>query len=162
MNAVSLVFYNTTAQQLELTKDAIASVLAQDCGPIHLWVIDNGSTYETFDWLRSLKVPEGSNIELGRFPTNQSPVRIANLMMKKFYEQGYGGMFGIPNDVVLPVNCFSEMLRFPRGIVTASMTNGPINPKASRALAVSTNTPTAISLIRKWAYDALMAKDGYF
>ncbi|MGO4880960.1 MAG: glycosyltransferase family 2 protein, partial [Bryobacteraceae bacterium] len=39
-NAVLLVTYNNLA----LTKEAVASVMAQDIGPLHIWIVNNGST----------------------------------------------------------------------------------------------------------------------
>jgi len=161
MQAVAMIVYNTTEAQLELTKAAVASVFAQDV-PVHLWVIDNGSTDGTFEWLRSLSAPDGCKLEIGRFPTNQSPLRIANHMMSVFYGAGYDQILGVPNDVELPTNLYSQMLKWPRGIVTASMTEHRDGVTPRVAYAVSTNTPMAVAMIRKWVYDALMVKDGYF
>jgi len=161
MNAVAMIVYGSTPAQLELTKNAVASVFAQDI-PVHLWVVDNGSTDGTFDWLRTLTAPEGCKLEIGRYPKNQSPLQIANLMMKVFFEQGYTEILGVPNDVEIPTNLYSQMLQWPRGIVTASMTEQRIHITQSVSVAVGNKTPMAVVMIRKWVYDAIMEKDSYF
>ena len=71
-------------------------------------------------------------------------------------------VLGIANDVILPPNLYSEMLRWPRGFVTASPTRERNFPIFETSKAVSECTPMPSMLTRKWAYDALMEKDGYF
>jgi GT2 family glycosyltransferase len=63
---------------------------------------------------------------------------------------------------VLPQNAYRLMEQWPRGIVTASPTNQRDFPKFETARAVSNNTPMSLVLLRKWCYDALVAKDGQF
>jgi hypothetical protein len=163
MNAVTTIIYNTTVSQLELTKKAIASVFDQTV-PVSLWVYDNGSTESTMEWLEELQAPSPHAIFNVEGDTeNKSPVKIANMMMKTLFEQrGCDYILGIPNDVELPKNFYCEMLEWPRGIVTASMTEYRFFEDTKEPMAVSESTPMAVPLIRRWAYDALVAKDGYF
>ena len=158
--AVLMLCYNQTPEQLELTKDALASVLYQDV-PVDIVAFDNGSTYgETHEWLAGLT---GSGVSIILNPNNISPIRVANDMMGILLEdRGYDAILGVPNDVILPPNLLSEMLKCPRGIVTASQTEDRGFPLFETARAVSENTPMAVMLTRRWVYDALVAKDGYF
>lgn len=157
-NPVMLCCYNN----LSLTKDAVASVFAQDI-PVELWVVDNGSTDGTWEWLQSLPVPEPNSMVILRKEQNESPVKIANDLMKfLFYKQGCEYVLGIPNDCILPPNFYSELLKWPRGIVTASQTSDKNFVAPEVVEAVSEHTPLATALIRRWCHDALVMKDGFF
>ena len=167
MNAVVMIVYNTTPEQLQLTKAAVESIVNQDVDFDVLWVVDNGSTPETLEWLRGVTQTynrlAGYKFRFTHYPTNISPVKIANEMMADLFSRGYTNILGVPNDVELPHNFYSELLRWPRGIVAASMTEHPVNAGFSEPVhAVSESIPMAVVLVRKWAHDALIAKDGYF
>jgi GT2 family glycosyltransferase len=160
MNPVLMIAYNN----LELTKKAVASVFAQDI-PVDFYLEDNGSTDGTEEWLGSggaLEFPrsEGTLFSWHRRNINESPIRIANEYSARIF-RSYPYLLGVPNDVRLPSNCYSELLRWPRGFVCAS-DNGQNEPDCRPGRAVSENTPMAVMLTRKWAYDAIVAKDGYF
>lgn len=159
MNAVMMMAYNTTPEQLEMTKEAVASVVRQDI-PTKLWFIDNGSTPETWAWIQSSL--QGCNIQADQIGTNVSPVTVANALMAEIFVQGFTEVLGVPNDVILPPNFYSELLKWPRGIVTASMNGDKNFPRVVEANAVNECTPMAVALIRRWAWEALMRKDGYF
>jgi len=160
-NAVMMLVYNQTPEQLSLTKEAVASALAQDI-PVDLFLIDNGSTDDTWEWMQSVK---GPNVILQRYMENNSPVRLCNMWMKELFGRlGYEYILAIPNDVVMPTFLYSSFLQWPRGIVTGSWThdrNYDINAPIEAA-AISENTPLALVLYRRWAWQALIAKDGYF
>lgn len=157
-HAVCMIAYNN----LELTKRAVESVLNQDI-PVDLKVFDNGSTDGTWDWLCA----QGKALRRVRFSENTSPLEIGNIYMRNMFGIDNGGpeedhIFGVPNDVILPPNLFRLMLDFPRAIVTASMTSDPNFQTFEKATAVSECTPLCVSLIRKWAYDAIVDHSGYF
>ena len=157
VNAALMLVYNRTPAQLELTKLAIASVLAQDI-PVDLTVIDNGSTPDTAAYLNTL-----SSIRVIRNETNISPCRVANTQLERIFTSS-PHILCLPNDVILPPNLYCEFLKWPRGIVTGSQTHDRSYDLSTpiEVQAVSENTPMAVLLLRKWAYDALIAKDGYF
>ena len=52
-NPVFFLAYNRTPEQLSLSKEALASIFAQDI-PVHVYAIDNGSTDETWEWMESV------------------------------------------------------------------------------------------------------------
>jgi GT2 family glycosyltransferase len=168
-NAAILICYNTTGFQLELTKQAVESVFAQDVpGGVHLWIVDNGSEIETTRWLKGLQAPEGYGIQKTFYETNQSPVRLVNEMAGSLFEVGYPYILGVPNDVILPANCYSEMLKCPRGVVAAWMTADEIEPIQPPAKIVHEDCHMSVSLTRSWCYKALVESfgsfmdDGYF
>jgi len=155
MNPVVMVAYNN----LELTKKAVESVFSQDI-PVNLYFVDNGSSDGTWEWILTQDI-----FYTRRYGRNESPVKIANFMAQLiFKENDY--MLGVPNDVVLPKNCYRELLRYPRAFVCASdvgQNMDAVNQSESvESQAVNECTPFAVMLIRKWGYDALVAKDGYF
>ena len=158
-NAVLMVAYSN----LELTKEAVDSVMAQDIeGGVELWFVDNGSTDGTFEWIWEYQ-PSGQNdIVISRYQENMSPVKVVNHFSEQIFRAKHKRFLGVPNDVVLPTNLYRELDRWPRGIVTASQTDTKLFPRFETATAVNTCTPMAVGLIRKWAHDALVAKDGYF
>lgn len=157
-NAVFFLMYNQTPAQLELTKEALASIQAQDI-PVDILAVDNGSTDKTWEWL------ESTGVSCFRNPVNRSPVAVTNEWLSEMFgRMGYEHVLAIPNDVVVPRFLYKEFLKFPRGIVTGSMTadrNYDINQPVS-VTATSENTPLCVALYRRWAYLALIAKDGYF
>lgn len=156
MNAITMVTYNN----LELTKAAVASALAQDIeGGVRLFIVNNGSTDGTQDWLESIRAP---NITVQNYAVNESPVARGNRSAQVLFSRGYDRILGMPNDVVLPANFYRQLDRWPRGIVTASMTPDPNPAHVEEASAVNTCTPMCVALIRRWAFDALVSKDGYF
>lgn len=163
MNAVAMLVFDSTDEQFQLTKAAVISVLNQDI-PVNLWIVDNGSTYEpTRAWLDDLAARCCNHVFVVRNPENQSPVRVTNrIFAYLFSKSDCDYILGLPNDVVLPPNAYSEMLKWPRGIVTASATEDKNHPTITNAVAVSDQTPLAVGLIRKWAWQALVSKDGFF
>lgn len=158
---IIMLAYNQTPAQFDLTVKAVESALAQDI-PVDLFLIDNGSTEtRTWPYFESL-AQERSNVIVERHSANLSPVLISNHWTKSLFDSlGYSYILGIANDVILPANFYRQLLRFPRGAVAASMTATDPVP-CERAVAVNTCTPMAVALVRKWAYDALIARDGYF
>jgi len=165
MNAVLFTIYDTTAEQFALTKAAFESIQAQDI-PVKVYVLNNGSTWsETLVWIEQIR--QNNNVFMFRSESvNKSPIFLANRYLWYLFVENedwddYHHVLCVPNDVVLPPNLYREFLRFPRGIVTGSMTDGSLGI-IDRATAVNECTPLAVCLIRKWAHDALVAKDGYF
>lgn len=163
MNIVTMICYNTTPEQLALAKDTVASVLAQDIS-VKLLVWDNGSTEpDTRLWLQELTRQDPRVSLLAASDNNVSPVAVGNLILRYVFERFEAPyLLGVPNDVVLPPNFYRECLRWPRGWVTASQTAERNFPHVQQSQAVSDHTPAAVGLIRRWFYDALVAKDGYF
>lgn len=73
----------------------------------------------------------------------------------------------VANDVILPPTFYEDMLKWPRGIIGASQIQDrniydEYVKNLPPTIAVNTNTHMAVILIRKWLYDCVMAKDGYF
>lgn len=152
MRNVLMLCYNNW----ELTKKAIASVLAQDVG-CRLTVVDNGSTDETKEELR----PFDRIVDVCRLDSNQPVTRVVNEKLERLFRQGAEHVLGIGNDVVLPPKAYSEMLRWPRGFVCLS--DGGVSPAPiEHASAVSENTPMSVILVRRWAYDAIVSTYGHF
>lgn len=161
-----MLVFNTTDAQLELTKEAVASVLDQDI-PTVLWIVNNGSTAPTGVWLDGLLEQHPERVVVWTLPVNTSPVHVTNNMFRFIFgksECDY--ILGVPNDVVLPRHFYRELLKWPRGIVTASQTQDKEAvhfDKGERTVAaVSECTPMAVALIRSWVHSALVEKDGYF
>lgn len=156
MNAVILTCYDTTPKQLELTKKALESALAQDI-PVDVFVYDNGSTQD----VQSL-VTRYPDVACRRSEENDSPVKVANERLGVlFHTYGRDYVLTIPSDVVIPPNLYREFLRWPRGVVTASMTEGTYTP-CVESKAISECTPLCVVMWRRWVYDAVVAKDGFF
>ncbi len=150
MNPVVMIAYNNLA----LTQKAVESVMAQDIS-VDFYFVDNGSTDGTWEWSETQPFAYQK-----RRPKNESVCKVANEISALVFEKS-DYVLGVPNDVVLPSNCYSQLLRWPRGFVCAS-DNGQSDPVVREAHAVSENTPMGVMLTRKWAYDALIVKDGYF
>lgn len=161
MNPILLLCYNRSKEQHDLTVDTLKSALAQDI-PVDLYVVDNGSTYpETWEWLNEM-ANRYPNVLVTREETNISPIAVANYWMARlFTELNYPHILGIPNDVVMPSNLYRKMLEFSQGIVAATVEYSPVvvNEEVHR---IHGDVHMAVPLVRKSAYDTLMAKDGYF
>src|ERR1700733_2337725 len=158
-NAVVLMIYNRTPAQHALTISAVESALAQDI-PIDLFLINNGSTYApTRAWLDSIAA---DNIAIHHYPHNVSPIKLGNDWMANLYSLGYPYILGLPNDVIIPSNLYREFLKWPRGVVTGSMTSDPNFLRFEKSTAMNTCTPMAVALVRRWAWEALTTKDGHF
>lgn len=156
-HAALMITYNN----LDLTRAAVDSVLAQDVGEMRLHIINNGSTDGTREWLDEL-MESSENTSVEHHHINRSPVALINEAMPYLFDRGHSSILCVPNDVVLPGNLYRELLRWPRGIVTASQTSELPPPPFATSSATSECTPMAVALIRKWAHDALVSKDGYF
>lgn len=155
-NAVLFLMYNQTPEQLALTKEALVSIQAQDV-PVDIFAVDNGSTDDTWEWLQT------TGVACFRNPANRSPVAVTNEWLgDMFGRMGYEHVLAVPNDVVLPKNLLREFLRWPRGVVTGSMTTDRNVPLFETSAVVNTCTPLCVALYRKWMYQALISKDGYF
>jgi GT2 family glycosyltransferase len=160
MNPITIICYNTAPAHLPMTLDAIESAVKQDIGDVTLFVTDNGSTDDTWEKIQDL---EGPRFFALRYRNNISPLKIANKMLHHLFRDcGYQYVLCIPNDVVLPRNLYMELLKYPRGFVTASMTDDRDFVVPEKIVAVNECTPMAVILVRRWAYEAIMAKDGYF
>ena len=162
-HAVSMLIYNRNPEQLELTKEALASVLAQDVGALDVFLINNGSDQETVAWLKGFENNTDSPhwFYISHHEQNQSPVLLSNKYLETIFAT-HAYVLSLANDVVIPPNMYSEMLKWPRGFVTASATGERNFPIFETSKAVSECTPMPVMLTRKWAYDAIMGKDGYF
>jgi GT2 family glycosyltransferase len=160
MNHIILVCY----QNLEMTKQALKSAMAQDAPDLCIMVYSNGSTDGTGEWLQSREWEDGkTEVEYVNHPVNYRPTHLINALLENtFLMDRPHHVLCMPNDVVLPPNLYSEMLRWPRGMVTASETKENPPPYMAASNAVSECTPMALLLIRKWCYDAVMAHSGYF
>ncbi len=163
-HAVLFFCYNRTTEQLELSNQALDSVLSQDIGPLDIHIINNSSTEPTKQWLNSLLPCKGEHcIQAIHYAENRSPLLISNEMSRKIYEH-YDYMLGVPNDVILPPNCYSELLKFPRGFVSATPVEDcpQFVPEVKQGRAISTNTPMCVMLTRKWSWEAVVSTYGYF
>lgn len=158
-HAVVLICYN----QLELTKAALASVVAQDIGPLDLLVVNNGSVDGTAAWLADFVTfleDSAHRVQVVTSPENKSPVWWANRACEQVF-QNYDKVLLVPNDVVLPENAYRELNRWPRGMVAASPTSEREFARVAEARAVSENTPMSLVLLRRWCWEALVTRDGY-
>jgi len=166
-HAVLFLMYNTTDSQLELTKQALASILEQDIGMLDVYVCNNGSTAPTKAWLDSLNPdqPNGSWLYIRHSTYNVSPVKMANDYCATLFQK-YDKVIGVPNDVILPANTYSELAKVPRGFVSATPVEDVSQlvtiPKVERAKAISTNTPLCVCMTRRWAYQAIVSAFGEF
>jgi hypothetical protein len=160
MNPVLFTVFDTTAEQHALTVAAFQSIMDQDI-PVEIHIIDNGSTYpDTAKWLYG-GILNDLRCHLFSQPVNISPIKLHNEMLEKLFRtEDY--VLSVPNDVVLPPNLYREMLKCPRGVVSAFMTDNANFPRSMTAKVVSEEAHLAVPLIRSWAYDALVAMDGYF
>ncbi len=167
-HAATMLAYDNVPEQHNLTVQALESLLAQDIGPLDILLIDNGSsvraTWEHFQMVRELYVERGdeTRIHCIRNTENCSPVKLSNRALQYFWKMGHDKVLGIANDVILPPNFYRLANEWPRGVVCASMSGDPNFQKFETAHPVNECSPLAVTLLRKWAYDALVSKDGYF
>jgi GT2 family glycosyltransferase len=161
-NAVLMLCYDRTKEQYDLAVDALNSALAQDI-PVDVYVFDNGSTYpKTREWLNEV-ANRNQNVLVMREETNVSPVAVANYMMNRlFTELNYPHILGIPDDVVIPPNAYRILLTRPEQIVTAHMESSNPPPIMDEVTRLHGDVHLAVPMVRKSAYDALIAKDGYY
>lgn len=147
---------------VNLTRDAVKSVLAQDIGDLEVYLFDNGSTDGTEEYFESLRnLPGPHRIIVDGSPTNISPNIVANRMLKEIFER-HDKVLMAANDVVLPPNMYRMMSQWRRGMVTASQTTDRNFPVLTQAHASSENTPFALIMLRKWVWDAVVSQDGFF
>jgi hypothetical protein len=166
-HAVFFLAFNQNKEQHDLTFQALESVFVQDIGPLDILLIDNGSTYaDSVSFFRGLKDDHifSHRIQVVRYKENTSPLIVCNRALPYIWSLGHDKVLSVPNDVILPPNLYSEFNKWPRGVVTGSMSGEKDVAKINRwnSSVVSECTPMAVGLIRKWVYDALIAKDGYF
>jgi hypothetical protein len=147
-------------------------VLAQDI-PVDIYLIDNGSIDDGFlvsestkNWTdrlqEQIEVSE-QYLQVVTYPINISPVKLSNEWMERLFAE-YETVLGIPNDVVAPPNLYSELLRWPHGVVTAGMHGAkpPIVMTHEEVKRVHGDVHLSVPMVRKSAYEALIEKDGYF
>jgi GT2 family glycosyltransferase len=156
-HAVAMVAYNN----LELTKKALASVFAQDVGPLEIWFVDNGSTDGTREWVEK-KCQPPDRFHFIHHDTNCSPVKIGNELAAQIFAAGHRKILGVANDVILPPYIYRLMNACPHGIVCATETDQDPPPVVKEVSIVNENIAMAVNLLRRWAYDALIEQDGYF
>jgi hypothetical protein len=166
---VLMLTYHTTPAQLDLTRQAIRSVLAQDCGPLDFHLEDDGSTVEPEFWELLGEYPRhpDTTFTWNHRPQNDSPIAVLNqLLDRMFRQQSRPYVFIVNNDVLLPPNCFSQFLRWPRGIVCATdieqQALPPLADPPVDAKPVAEIIPMTVSLLRRWVWEAVVARDGYF
>lgn len=112
-----------TRNCLELTKKAVASVVAQDI-PIKLMIIDNGSTDGTFEWLHSEPYPE---VGYWKFSENMGVSWAWNAGLRTLLGSNFACPYVlvINNDVILPPwfyrRLLEYMLLFVSGISVGNM-----------------------------------------
>jgi GT2 family glycosyltransferase len=166
-HAVLLFSYCQVPEQLELCKGAVASILRQDIGLLDVLLVDNGSTQPVAEWFQYIHSLDNDQdvqhrIHWIRNRENVSPVKLCNRALAYLWSLGHEKVLCVADDVVLPKNAYRLMNQWPRGVVTASMTPEREFRRVEETHAVNTCTPMAMSLLRKWAYDALIAKDGHY
>lgn len=162
MNPVVMLMYNRTEAQLELSKESLASVFAQDIGDLHVIVVNNGSAEPTREWLDSIpRNSRGCLFEAIHLEKNVSPVSIHNRLAERlFLHNRY--ILSLSNDAILIPNTYREMLRWPRCMVSisgGSEKNLPVWPEVH---AVDEHMPTVVALVRRWLYEAIVDKYGYY
>ena len=164
-HAVLFLTYLQVPEQLSLAQQAWASLVAQDVGQLEIWAVNNGGSAEAKEWIDTLPNPNNSIIHPVHYEVNWPPTIVVNMMLAEIFEkERYEYVLNIPPDVILRKDTYSQMLKWPRGLVTASQTddrNVDINIPIE-VVAVSECVPMAIALTRRWFYNALMARDGFF
>jgi hypothetical protein len=166
-HAVFMLMYNTTPEQLKLSAQTFESIVNQDIGQLDIFLFDNGSHPEvgTMEWVNSLgNEVNGHALRVRMVSENESPIRIANDVSERIYALGHEKILGVPNDVILPRNLYSQLVKWPRGMVSAHM-DGPLPPDLPQdheAKAVHEDLHMSVMLTRKWAYDALVSQYGFF
>jgi glycosyltransferase involved in cell wall biosynthesis len=166
-HAVLLFSYCQVPEQLELCKGAVASILRQDIGLLDVLLVDNGSTQPVAEWFQYIHGLDNDQDVQHRIHTirnreNVSPVKLCNRALAYLWSLGHEKVLCVADDVVLPANAYRLMNQWPRGMVCASMTEQREFPVTEEVHAVNECTPMALGIVRKWFYDALVAKDGYY
>lgn len=156
MNPVLLIAHNN----LNFTIQAVASIFRQDI-PVTLFFVDNASTDGTAEWLKAMQASAPHKIIAYSNEQNVSPIKVCNRIYREAFSMGAQHILTPNTDQILPDNCYREMLKWPRGFVCATDV-GRTTPEVRESRPVSENTPFGLILIRKWAYDALVAEAGYF
>ena len=163
MNPILLITFNN----VELTKKAVESALEQDVeGGVELVIINNGSTDSTRQWLSDLAT-FCKNVTPVHLERNEPVAKVSNAFLAQLFKAS-PHVLGMPNDVVLHRSLYREFLQWPRGLVTGSeikdkaVYDDYIQKQMPPLAAVSENTPMAVILVRRWVYEALIAKDGMF
>lgn len=157
MNPVIIIAHNN----VDLTRNAVQSVFSQDI-PTNLFLVDNGSIDGTADWMDGLSAPAPHSLHPSTNSSNISPLKIANDLFSVAFSLGADYVITMNNDQILPSNCCRELARWPRGFVCATDIGQRDLPPEQPGRPISENTPFGVILTRRWAYDALVAKDGYF
>ena len=174
MNPILLLVYNTAPQQLQLSQLCVESILRQTI-PVHLVVVNNGSTPETKAWLDALAAPAPHKLEVRHCAVNTAPTVIVNRECRTIFALGATYVLGVPSDVILPPYCYEKLLACStRGFVAAYM-HSPEPPQVPNSLddyrypdepppcnVLHSNMHLSLTLTRKWAYDALVEQDGYY
>lgn len=162
MNAVFFLCYNHTVAQFEMCQRAFSTFLAQDVGPLEIWAVNNGSAQPTIDWLNTLDISPHL-LHVVHYQSNTAPTVIANRIVGEIFAAGHSHILSSPSDAILPSNLYSELLKWPRGMVAAHMNNGTEEYSATPIpRALHEDFYPSVVLTRKWAYDALVSAYGYF
>jgi hypothetical protein len=175
-NAVLMMMYNTTTDQLRLAQQTFASIVAQDIGSLAIYLVNDGSLPETgtAEWLASLgnEVPGPAGSHLIRVRTNpvktdvlaSRPTQTWNEMHATIYADGFDNILGVNSDVILPRNLYRELNRWPRGLVSAC-SDGPPPPDLPQdhiSQVVGEAIDPCVMVTRKWAHDGLVEHTGYY
>jgi GT2 family glycosyltransferase len=152
MNAVLMITHNN----LELTKRAVTSVLAQDIGNLEFLVIDNGSTDGTLEWLESFP------IQLIHNRDNVGYVEATNQGTNLLFLWGSDKVLWVANDVVLDPKTYRLMNEWPKGMITGMA----VSEEDFTVPEVVDPAPGTcnfnVVLIRKWLWDAIGEHDPRF
>jgi GT2 family glycosyltransferase len=162
-HAVLMFMFNQNTEQLQLSKESLESVCKQDIGPLDIFIVNNGSTEPTRAWLAAIENNTDSEhwFYVAHYEKNESPVRLSNKFLEMIFAT-HDKVFCIANDVIVPSNAYRLMSQWPRGMVTASETQDRNFTVSEEVHAVSECTPMSLALIRRWFYEALMARDGFY
>lgn len=160
-----MLMYNTSTAQLELSKLAFNSAASQDIGMLDIYLVDNGSAHETWQWMSNISIPKPHRIHLIHYPRNTAPTIVANEVSAMIFNnsQNHDMVLGMPNDVILPTNMYRMLNRWPRGFVAAFM-NGyrdQVVP-CEEPIALHEDVHMSVMLTRGWAYNAIVDRFGYF
>lgn len=100
-----------THNRLEKLKNCIEAILRQDTPVRHIHVVDNASTDETRDWLRSL--PKEHPVEPLLLPTNGGGAGGFYAGVKKAYQEGADWTWLMDDDVVPAPDCLGALVKSP-------------------------------------------------
>lgn len=114
MNPVLILTHNC----LQLTKRCVASVLAQDI-PTDIWLIDNGSTDGTWDWVCGNYGEEPLPVGMLRWTENRGVSAGWNEGLKMWFEQENADhVLVLNNDTVIPSWFYSTLLSYGGPLIT--------------------------------------------